>query len=121
MPSSFAFNHKTANEDSLASTEKTELGQTIENLNQRVRLRKGCRGKPRKARRHHDKDKVMIFVYICLNNNYLVSFHPCFDHDVRHTNLALLPMVYRDLFARSLYFGSTDAKEAIQLIKERLK
>ena len=47
------------------------------NLNQRVELRKGCRGKPLKAGRNHDKETGMIYIYILINNNHFVSFHPC--------------------------------------------
>ena len=67
-------NYKTANEDSLAFTQK--LNQATANFNQRVKLRKEGRGKRGKARRSQDKDTSMICVYILLNKDYFVSIHP---------------------------------------------
>ena len=60
-------NHKTANEDSLAFTER--VNKAIANLNQLVELLE--------AGRDHNKDTDTIFEYILLNDDYFVSFRPC--------------------------------------------
>ena len=70
-------NHETANEDSLAFTEKLKLA--FAHLNQRVELRWGFKGKQGKTKRNKYKNTGMIWVYIVSKNKHFVSFHQFFE------------------------------------------